>query len=569
MELAKLLKQRKELNSILEKNNKLKEEYDVKAQVNEDDKILLKSIESKVVDINKENANVNLDLMELNAEITRLEGLEKAGAVTGLKVNKNNSKKDIFTKSFQVKDYDFTNGKIIHKNLKIQENASYNELKATQLYIKSMYEGTTDAADKYTEYRKNANIHTLYSVEDTNAKDGNGTAPGYHNNAGETAVPVEQMPMLLAKVIYEKIYGDMNISWLSFGIKEMPKNEIIRFVSTLTKKDKDTFARAEKEGETETSFTSNKALISKKSYAGLINYTEELIRFGDDISIGVIKKWVSMFADSLRRDLDRDAFNGEGKSKLLGVLNLDGRKQAHLDGKSAKLTTLSPKVILLDSVEELTQLKKHYDYDLGSQGSVRTVMSPDYFFDAYETSNVGGGYQGVVAGNETSFGVYNIPGQGEVKLASHVFDKGQVGVVNYDGGINFYAVGGENFLTDGLTDPYTNMHRNEIRERQGGWFDITIEDKNKVILIVDNFTYFASAVASTGNTNLSADLTKYDNTVAPDGEKFKVQNEEGKILGSATSTGGKVTFTLTGGVTGETVEIQNEKGLTVGTGVLG
>lgn len=132
--------------------------------------------------------------------------------------------------------------------------------------------------------------------------------------------------MLLVKVIYEKIYGDMNIFWLLFGIKEMLKNEIIRFVLILIKKDKDIFVCVEKEGEIEISFISNKVFIFKKLYVGLINYIEELIRFGDDILIGVIKKWVLMFVDFLRRDLDRDVFNGEGKFKLLGVLNLDGRK---------------------------------------------------------------------------------------------------------------------------------------------------------------------------------------------------------------------------------------------------
>lgn len=53
-----------------------------------------------MVDINKENVNVNLDLMELNVEIIRLEGFEKVGVVIGLKVNKNNFKKDIFIKLF-------------------------------------------------------------------------------------------------------------------------------------------------------------------------------------------------------------------------------------------------------------------------------------------------------------------------------------------------------------------------------------------------------------------------------------------------------------------------------------
>lgn len=480
------------------------------------------------------------------------------------------SKPNVIQKTYQTKAYDFVGGKVLDENIVVNQTKEYDEVKATQLYIKAMITGFNEDRNAYIAYRKNINVHTLYPDEYNSSSDISGNAPGYKNNAGETAIPASESPLLLRKLIFQEVYGQMKIAWLTFGIQELPKKGYIEFFEGLQKIGGDTYARAEKQDKLQVKFKSFRTMLSAKSYAALIYYTQEMLDLDGGTTLEAIKEWVRLFGESLRQDLDHDSMNGEGAEKLLGLWDTAQRGKPMTNLTGYKI--LAPRRILIDSMDELTRFAEFHDYDIGALGGARTLMQPHYFFKAFETRQVGQGSDAVKANGTNSFGVYSVAGQGDVQLAQKMFKPGQIGVINYAGGTKFYAKGGANYMTDGLIDPYSYMNQNMLRQRNGGYFELAVEDAKRTVLIVDNFTNFANLVASTGKTNLSATFKKYDGTIAPNGEVFKVLDAiTKKTLSSGTVAGdaGAVTFVVAGAESGQDVIITDSNGTVVGNGTLG
>lgn len=476
------------------------------------------------------------------------------------------------THTIAIKSFDIDNNKSRKRFVQIQDpnkiknkdsEYAYSVEKDVSLFLMGLKNNDMRKYNDFREVNKGINIHTFYDTQDTAASDLAGNAPGYHLEAGDTAIHSPLAPPVLIAMIEENIYNGSAAIWLTGGLKTAVQDSLKYLFDEV--EGPDWTAEAELKPELKAAIRSVR--IHFKKIAGRIQYTEEMIRF-EKITMALIEDFAQRFARSVYKKLDFSFINGQGGDSIIGLADTTIRGKASTSQFGGDY--VKPATFISTNVDDLRRAFVQVDYDIVNSGSnARAVFDPEYVDKMFVLDDTTGG-KDLVKAKDLGFGLVGYKGftiRKNTNMFRNKANNGVVGVIDL-GGTSIYSDRQNPFSF--LTDPYTLSDRNVYRVIGDGFFDVVVEKGSQTILVLDTFTGFASNIASANSSTITAKIqTSNGGSVAANTKIRAINVDNGAVLGEATvASDGTLTIALATAAPGLNFRLVDEQNTVVGTGVM-
>lgn len=464
--------------------------------------------------------------LDLNKQLIELE--EKENAMKKSKAQPTATqksvlpKKEAITKSFEL-------GKNTQVELKLEQknaNPFSAVAKFIEGYVKNDFTNYKNYVTKnFSEKQEVLVLGTDASTTNQNIQDTYGQ--------DMTNVNVGLGPVLLQAIYRDMVYNASMAAWLSYGIGAITRMEedFLSFVGNI----KGGWVKEGGEKPQGNHLKKFKTKLVPKKYALLSRWTDELIRFGDEISLYEIQYLIELFMEGFTEDYDMNTFwDGDGDGRPLGILSPTRSKTPSAEG----YVNLPVEEIVLDNASDLVNVMDRLPVEKSINKGMRPkiAVSKTPFLNVFETGQTTGGSDKPIATESSVFGEYNVAGQGTFRAFTTAFesvkDRGVIGVINFNDGYEFKMYNPANPVIR-TTDPYTLLHENVVRDVVEVYANHLIKRENRVFVIVDNFTP-TIAKASTAGTDGAITATLTTSKGKPSANKdVEAYNKDGMFIGMA------------------------------------